>query len=122
MVHGTDVRKRYHLPVLGSLDGSLPWGGRWTKPSKAPDGIGSPQRFRVTHPFHPWHGREWELVTYQHNRGEDRVYFHDNDGRLQSLPAAWTSVFEVDAIVVQGAGRAPFRAIDLLELATLIVD
>jgi hypothetical protein len=74
----------------------------------------------VTHPFHPWHGCEWELVTYRHNWGEDRVYFHDNDGRLQSLPAAWTSVFEVDAVVVQGAGRAAFRAIDLLELATLI--
>jgi len=40
------------------------------------------QRFRVTHPFHPWFGREFALVTYRLNWGDERVYFHDDAGRL----------------------------------------
>jgi uncharacterized protein DUF5372 len=63
--------------------------------SNAPDASGSPQRFRVTHPFHPLHGREWDLVARRHNWSEDRVYFHDDRGRLRTIPAAWTSVDDV---------------------------
>jgi transposase len=33
----------------------------------------------VTHPFHPLHGREFSLVTYRHNWGENRVYFHQGE-------------------------------------------
>jgi uncharacterized protein DUF5372 len=73
----------------------------------------------VTHPFHPLHGREWDLLTYRHNWGEDRVYFHDS-GRVRSLPATWTSLSAVDPLVALGAGRSPFRVSDLLELAKLI--
>jgi Family of unknown function (DUF5372) len=88
--------------------------------SNAPDASGSSRRFRVTHPFHPLHGREWELVARRHNWSEDRVYFHDDGGRLRTIPAAWTSVDEVDPIVALGAGRSPFRAADLVELAELV--
>jgi hypothetical protein len=44
----------------------------------------------VTHPFHPLCGRELSLVTYRHNWRERRVYFHDEQGRLTSLPVSWT--------------------------------
>jgi len=27
-------------------------------------------------------GREFDLVTYRHNWGENRVYFHDDDGAV----------------------------------------
>jgi hypothetical protein len=74
----------------------------------------------VTHPFHPLHGREWDLVTYRHNWGEDRVYFHDDDGGLRSMPATWTSVNPADPVAALGAGRSPFRVLDLLELVGLI--
>jgi hypothetical protein len=74
----------------------------------------------VTHPFHPWFGREFPLVTYRQNWGEHRVYFHDDQERLISLPAAWTSVWPPDPVVALSAGRSLFRADDLLELATLL--
>ncbi|NLY00738.1 MAG: hypothetical protein GXY83_31980 [Rhodopirellula sp.] len=35
----------------------------------------------MTHPFHPWFGREFALVTYRLNWGEERVYLHDDAGR-----------------------------------------
>jgi hypothetical protein len=75
---------------------------------------------RVTHPFHPWHGREFELVTCRRNWGEDRVYFHDGDGRLVSLPAGWTDAVGPDPFVVVSAGRSAFRTQDLIELAGLV--
>jgi len=74
----------------------------------------------VIHPFHPLYQREFRLVTYQFSWGEDRVYFHDEDGRLVSLPAAWTSVIPPDPFVVMAEGRSAFRLQDLLELAVLL--
>ncbi len=88
--------------------------------SSAPDGADQSQRVRVTHPFHPWHGREFVLVTCRRNWGEDRVYFHDESGRLVSLPAGWTNAVSPDPFVVVSAGRSAFRAQDLIELARLV--
>jgi len=59
-------------------------------------------------------------VAYHRNWGEHRVYFHDDAGRLVSLPAQWTSVFPADPCVAVSAGRSPFRVQDLLELAQQI--
>ena len=78
------------------------------------------QVFRVTHPFHPQYGREFALLTRRHNWGVDRVYFHDEKGRLASLPTCWTSVAPPDPVLVLSDGRSAFRADDLLELADLI--
>jgi hypothetical protein len=74
----------------------------------------------VTHPFHPLCGRDFDLVTYRHNWGEDRVYFHDDQGRLRSLSADWTSLGSEDPFVVVSASRATFRPVDLLELTALL--
>ena len=38
--------------------------------------------FRVTHPFHPWYGRQFELFNYRHNWGEYRVWFFDEHDQL----------------------------------------
>jgi len=75
---------------------------------------------RVTHPFHPQSGREFEFVKRRRSWGEDRVFFYGPDGELAWLPAAWTDVVAEDPFVVVAAGRAPFRAADLLELAALV--
>lgn len=75
---------------------------------------------RVTHPFHPLHGREFIVVTIRNNWGEDRVYYHDEGGHLQAIPAAWTDAMAADPTVVISAGRAPFRLQDLAELARLV--
>ena len=60
------------------------------------------------------------MVTYRFNWGEDRVYFNDADGRLASLPAAWTSAVPADPFVVVADGRSAFRVQDLVELAALL--
>jgi len=74
----------------------------------------------VTYPFHPLFGREFRLVTYRLNWGEERVYFDDDEGRLCSVPAGWTSLSPPDPFVVVSAGRSPFRVADLLELSRLL--
>ena len=42
-------------------------------------------RFRITHPFHPLFGAEYELVTRRLTWGEDRVFYYDPSGKLKSL-------------------------------------
>jgi len=74
----------------------------------------------VTHPFHPLRGRQYELVDRRRTWGEDRVYYQDRDGEVRRLPASWTSAATADPFVVVSAGRAHFRIVELLELATLI--
>jgi hypothetical protein len=74
----------------------------------------------VTHPFHPLRGREFALVDRRTTWGEDRVYYHDETGRLRRLPAAWTSVAACGPFEALSGGRSHFRIEDLLQLATLI--
>ena len=59
-------------------------------------------------------------MTFRQNWSEDRVYFHNDDGRLISVPTAWTSISAADPFLVVSAGRSPFKAQDLLEVAELI--
>jgi uncharacterized protein DUF5372 len=75
---------------------------------------------RVTHPFHPLAGRDFEFVEHRQNWGEDRVCLRDGNGRLFSLPAAWTDAAAVDPFVVVAAGRCPFTTGGLLAVADLI--
>ena len=73
----------------------------------------------MTHPFHPWHGRVLEFVTRKRAWGEDRVYCHDDQGRLVMLPTGWTDVADLDPFVIAADGRCPFRLADLQALADL---
>jgi hypothetical protein len=59
------------------------------------------------------------LVTYRHNWGEDRVYFHDDGGDLAALPASWTSVAPKDPFREIAAERCLLRFFDLIELLAL---
>jgi len=92
----------------------------WIKSSTTPHGNDEARRFRITHPFHPLVGREFELVEYRHNWGEHRVFFYDAKGQMASIPASWTSVVGEDPFVVVAAGRAYFRPKDLLGLGDLL--
>ncbi len=74
----------------------------------------------MNHPFHPWCGRELCFVAVRQTWGEDRVFFTDDEGRLRSLPRAWTDAADVDPVVALAAGRSAFRVEDLLELAELL--
>jgi hypothetical protein len=62
----------------------------FTSPSTAPDSAGGLRTIRVTHPFHPWRGREFVFVVARRTWGQDRVFFVDKGGVQRSLPRAWT--------------------------------
>ena len=74
----------------------------------------------MTHPFHPLFGREFELLEYRNNWGEDRVYFHDGEGQLRSILASCTDAGRADPFVEISAGRSFFRYEDLVQLAALL--
>ena len=64
--------------------------------------------------------QEFDLVMRGQNWREDRAWFHDESGRLRSVPANWTDLVADDAFNVVAAGRAAFRPKELFELAQLI--
>ncbi len=59
-------------------------------------------------------------MAFRRNWGEERVYFHNEDGKLVSIPSCWTDVVPPDPFVVVSAGRALFRTEDLMALVRLI--
>jgi hypothetical protein len=77
-------------------------------------------RLRVTHPFHPLAGGEFEFVKRRRNWQADRVYFLDGGGEMVVLPAEWTDVVAADPFVVLAAGRSAFDVAGLLELSELV--
>jgi hypothetical protein len=74
----------------------------------------------VTHPFHPWVGREFVFVAVRRTWGEDRVFFLDEDGTQRSLSRGWTDAGDPDAFVALAAGRSALRVVDLLVLVELV--
>src|SRR6266849_6844726 len=88
--------------------------------STTPDPLDRYRRVRVTHPFHPLYGREFEFVAHRHNWGEDRVHLRDENGVLFSLPAGWTDAAAADPFVVIADGRCPFTTGGLLAVADLV--
>jgi hypothetical protein len=74
----------------------------------------------VTHPFHPWLGREFVFVAVRRTWGEDRVFFFDDDGAQGSLPRGWTDAGDPDAFVALAGGRSALRVEDLLVLVELL--
>ena len=76
---------------------------------------GDQRTVRVTHPFHPWFGREFVFLAVRQTWAQDRVFFLDEDGRQFSLPVGWTDAAEPDVFVTMAAGRSPFRVADLVD-------
>jgi hypothetical protein len=74
----------------------------------------------VTHPFHPWSGREFVFVALQQTWRVDRVFFFGDDGTMKSLPTEWTDAGAIDVFVTVAVGRSAFRVEDLLALADVI--
>jgi hypothetical protein len=77
-------------------------------------------RIRITHPFHPQSGREFELVCRRRHWSEDRVTYLDDDGRLRSVSADLTDIDPSDEFRRVAAGRAAFHPVDLLALCELL--
>ena len=66
--------------------------------STAPDSDGGQRTVPVTHPFHPWLGREFVFVAVRRMWGEERVFFLDADGVERSLPTGWTDAGKPDVM------------------------
>jgi len=75
---------------------------------------------RVTHPFHPLFGRRLPCVGKRYNRHGKRLLLQADDAAVWSVPPQWTDLVGLDPAVVMGDGQALLRAVDLLELASLV--
>jgi hypothetical protein len=71
---------------------------------------------RITHPFHPLCGRQFELICRRRYWGEDRVVYEGQNGRLCTIASAWTDIEPADEFRLVAADRAAFRTVDLLTL------
>lgn len=78
--------------------------------SIAPTAAEDCRRIRITHPFHPLTGKQFELVEHRCIFAESYVYFHADHGHLREIPALWTDFANTDAFAER-----------LLELADLVV-
>ena len=76
----------------------------------------------ITHPFHPLHGKKIKIVSLKQTWGEDRMFYRQEDGRITSIPACWTSIYELRPFNVISKGRSVFRFQELLELVRLTDD
>jgi hypothetical protein len=74
------------------------------------------QKVRITHPFHPLCGREFELICRRRHWGEDRAVYEGQNGRLCTIASAWTDIDPADEFRLVAADRAAFRTVDLLAL------
>ena len=74
----------------------------------------------MTHPFHPLHGREFELIETTSVLGVGLVHYTADDGTLRTIRQAFTSAAAVDPFVRVAAGRSAFRVSDLLALSALL--
>jgi len=77
-------------------------------------------RVRITHPFHPLSGKQFDLVEHRCIFAESYLYFHDECGYLRVIPAVWTDFVKADVLVEMAGGRSPLHAGCLLELAELV--
>jgi len=78
------------------------------------------EKFRITHPFHPLSGHEFEALACKEYSGEQRVCSLDKKGRQCELPLSWTDLAAEDPVTILASGKSWFRAADLLQLVRLV--
>ncbi|MFZ2000978.1 MAG: DUF5372 family protein [Candidatus Sulfotelmatobacter sp.] len=75
---------------------------------------------RITHPFHPFRGRQLVCVGERYTRYGTTLLLQIDDRWVCAVPPQWTDVGAPDPEIVMGEQRALFRVVDLLELARLV--
>ena len=76
--------------------------------------------FKITHPFIPQYGNEYEFIGRRLNWGEDRVAYFGEKGDAATVLTSWTDVAEPDMFIMQSAGRSNFKYSDLVELSKIL--
>jgi hypothetical protein len=82
----------------------------------------SVNKFKITHPFIPFYGKEYEMIYRKKSWGEDRVTYIDESGQMCSIYTSWTDVIEEDPFVTISNGRCHFRFDDLKKLSSIMKD
>jgi hypothetical protein len=77
-------------------------------------------KVRITHPFHPMAGQQFDVVCRRQHWGEDRVVYVGADGVLRSVSAGLTDVDPPDQFRRAAGDTASFRTVDLVELCDLL--
>jgi hypothetical protein len=80
----------------------------------------SVQLVLITHPFHPFSGRQLVCVGERYNRSGKRLLLRIDDKSFCSVPPKWTDMSEPDPEVTMGQERALFTVADLIELSCLV--
>jgi hypothetical protein len=75
---------------------------------------------RITHPFHPFSGRQLVCVGERYNRYGKRVLLQVDASTICSVPPQWTDLIAPDLEIAMGEGRALLRVADLMALARLV--
>jgi Family of unknown function (DUF5372) len=91
-----------------------------TSVQNAGDAVPKAQLVRITHPFHPFRGRELICVGERFNRYGRRVLLQVEEEVVCSVPPQWTDLVAPDPELAMGDGRAFVCIGDLLELARLV--
>ncbi|MFJ1260861.1 DUF5372 family protein, partial [Cupriavidus sp. CuC1] len=94
--------------------------GACNSPRNADLPAASTQLVLITHPFHPFSGRQLVCVGERYNRSGKRLLLRVDDRTVCSVPPEWTDIAAPDPEVVMGQGRALFRVADLMTLADLV--
>ena len=75
---------------------------------------------RITHPFHPECGKQFELISVQRCWGEPRVSYRNDDGTVRTVPISWTTLEPPDLFLEVSAGRSIVHHKDLSSLQQLV--
>lgn len=79
------------------------------------------RKFRITHPFHPLFGQEFESTGHKRLSGRNHFVFYNITGKKTTIPVTWTDApEEEDIYVIISAGRSYFRIEDLIGLSDLV--
>lgn len=75
---------------------------------------------RITHPFHPFCGRQLVCVGERYNRYGKRLLLQVDASTICSVPPQWTDLADPDLEITMGEGRAVLRVADFMTLARLV--
>jgi hypothetical protein len=75
---------------------------------------------RITHPFHPYRGREFLCIGERNTRAGKRLLLKFSQTSVRAIPAQWTDRACPDLEDALGEGRSFFRFADLMGLANLV--
>ena len=87
-----------------------------------PGGQNKGKAFRVTHPFHPLFGQEFNILFRRCIDGEDYLFFQNVENHNNNISAHWTSLKPPNPYVEISGGRSLFRPRDLSELVQFAKD